>query len=148
MSESNYGGASVANRRALFCDRDGTLIRDTGYVRDANDVELLPGAAEALGWARAQGFLLVVISNQAGIGRGIISNEAFESGDRRFRELLARQGVTLDGVYYCPHAPADQCSCRKPKTGLVERAVSDLAIDPTRSYFVGDKESDLATGIA
>jgi histidinol-phosphate phosphatase family protein len=134
--------------RALFCDRDGTLIRDTGYVRDPNDVELLPGVGDALRWAKTQGFLVVVISNQSGIGRGIISEPAFESVDRRFRELLARDGVTLDGAYYCPHAPDVRCGCRKPKTELVERAVRDLDIDAARSYFVGDKESDVATGLA
>lgn len=135
-------------RRAIFCDRDGTMIRDLGYLRDPAGVELLPGVAAALADAAARGFALVVVSNQSGVGRGIVSRDQFAAVDRRFRSAFAESGVTLDGVFYCLHAPDDGCACRKPKTGLIEEAVRTLALDPRRSYFLGDKPSDIAAGRA
>ena len=94
--------------RAVFCDRDGTLIRDADYPRVPAEVELLPGAAVALASLRRRGFRLVVISNQSGVGRGLISRQAFEAVHGRFVELLGAEGVTLDGAYYCLHAPAER----------------------------------------
>jgi histidinol-phosphate phosphatase family protein len=132
--------------RAVFCDRDGTLIRDADYPRVPAEVELLPGAAVALASLRRRGFRLVVISNQSGVGRGLISRQAFEAVHGRFVELLGAEGITLDGVYYCLHAPADGCGCRKPKPGLVVQAARELGIDATASYMVGDKASDMAAG--
>lgn len=131
--------------RALFCDRDGTLIRDAGYPRDPAEVELLPGAIAALAELKKR-FSLVVISNQSGIGRGIVRQDQFMSVDQRFRDLFARGGIAFDGVYYCPHTPDDACDCRKPKPGLVERAARDLDIDVRASYFIGDKGTDVETG--
>jgi len=135
-------------RRAIFCDRDGTLIRDVGYPRDPADVELLPGAATALAQAAARGFALVVVSNQSGVGRGIVSPDQFAAVDRRFRQTFAESGVTLDGVFYCLHAPDDGCACRKPRTGLIDQAVSALDLDAGRSWLIGDKDSDIAAGQA
>ena len=100
-------------RRALFCDRDGTMIRDTGYLRHPAEVEMLPGAARALADASSHGFAIVVVSNQSGVGRGLISHGEFEAVDRRFRAAFAEEGVALDGVYYCLHAPDAGCACRK-----------------------------------
>jgi histidinol-phosphate phosphatase family protein len=131
--------------RALFCDRDGTLIRDTGYPRDPAQVEILPGAVAALAELQKR-FSLVVISNQSGIGRGIVRQDQFMSVDQRFRDLFAREGIAFEGVYYCPHTPDDGCDCRKPKPGLVERATRDLDIDVRASYFIGDKDTDVETG--
>jgi D-glycero-D-manno-heptose 1,7-bisphosphate phosphatase len=135
-------------RRAIFCDRDGTMIRDLGYLRDPAGVEPLPGAAAALADAAARGFALVVVSNQSGVGRGIVSRDQFAAVDRRFRAAFAEHGVMLDGVFYCLHAPDEGCTCRKPKTGLIEEAVRALALDPRRSYLLGDKRSDIAAGRA
>ncbi len=135
-------------RRALFCDRDGTMIRDVGYLRDPAEVEILPGAVAALAEATKRGFALVVISNQSGVARGLISHDQFAAVDRRFRQAFAESGVALDGVYYCLHAPGEGCACRKPKTGLIDEAVRALALDPRRSYFMGDKASDVAAGQA
>jgi D-glycero-D-manno-heptose 1,7-bisphosphate phosphatase len=135
-------------RRALFCDRDGTMIRDVGYLRDPAEVEILPGAVPALAEATRRGFALVVVSNQSGVGRGLISHDQFAAVDRRFRLAFAESGVALDGVYYCLHAPDEGCACRKPKTGLIDEAARALALDARRSYLMGDKESDIAAGRA
>jgi D-glycero-D-manno-heptose 1,7-bisphosphate phosphatase len=132
--------------RAVFCDRDGTLIRDADYPSAPEQVELLPDAAAALAALKGRGFRLVVISNQSGVGRGLISRQAFEAVHGRFVELLGAEGVTLDGAYYCLHAPAEGCGCRKPKPGLVMRAARELGIDAALSYMVGDKPSDIAAG--
>jgi D-glycero-D-manno-heptose 1,7-bisphosphate phosphatase len=138
----------VTPARALFCDRDGTLIRDAHYARLPADVELLPAVAEGLSAARRRGFRIVVVSNQSGVGRGLISRDQFEAVHRRFVELLGAAGVDLDGAYYCLHAPDDGCSCRKPEPGLVLQAARELSLDVGRSYLVGDKPSDLASGRA
>src|SRR5205809_175870 len=103
-----------AKGRAVFLDRDGTLIVDPGYLRDASQVRLLAGAGEALAQIQKQGFALVVVSNQSGIGRGLITSEEAEQVHQALVARLADFGVRLDAAFYCPHAPAEQCRCRKP----------------------------------
>lgn len=95
-----------------------------------------------------KGFLLVVVSNQSGIGRGLITEEQAAAVDRRFRELLAENGISLAGAYYCPHAPDAGCLCRKPLPGLLHTAAEALQIDLAQSYMVGDKVSDCEAGEA
>jgi histidinol-phosphate phosphatase family protein len=135
-------------RRALLCDRDGTLMVDTGYVRDPRDVTLLPGVTAALREARAMGFELVVVSNQSGVARGIITEADLAAVEARFEELLAAEGVTLDLVLFCKHGPDDGCRCRKPLPGLLLDAATARDLDLSRSVMVGDKESDIAAGRA
>ena len=100
--------------RALFLDRDGTIIEDTGYIRDPDQVRLLPGAASALKALRENGWKLIVISNQSGIGRGLISVADAQAVHQRFLDLMSDAGVTITGSYFCPHAPNEGCNCRKP----------------------------------
>ncbi len=133
--------------RALFLDRDGTLIVDTGYPRDPSVVELIPGAIEALrdlerDWA------LVIVSNQSGIGRGLITPAEAAAVDARVRELFGAGGIEFAGVYHCPHAPEDHCACRKPKPGMLEQAARELDLDLAASVIVGDKPSDVEAGAA
>jgi D-glycero-D-manno-heptose 1,7-bisphosphate phosphatase len=135
-------------RRAVFMDRDGTLIHDVGYPKDPGAVHLLPGAATALADLKEQGFLLIVISNQSGIGRGLVTPEQARQVHAEVESQLADFKVRLDGAYYCPHAPEDGCVCRKPSPGLLLRAARDLPIDLSRSFMVGDKISDLEAGRA
>ncbi len=137
-----------ATRRALFCDRDGTLIRDLGYLRDPAGVEILPGAVAALAEGIRRGFSVVVVSNQSGVARGLISMPQFQAVDQAFRQAFAAAGVALAGVYYCLHGPDDDCACRKPRTGMIDDAVRDLDIDVRRSILFGDKDSDVAAGRA
>lgn len=129
-------------------DRDGTIIEDTGYVGVATDVVLVDGAADALEALRALGLLLVVVSNQSGIGRGTIRADDALAVHRRTEELLARHGVSLDAAYYCPHGPDEGCACRKPRPGLLLAAGRDLGIDMASSVVVGDSARDLEAGRA
>ena len=133
-------------RKAVFLDRDGTLIEDTGYIRDPAHVRVLPGVIQALQQLRDVGFALVVISNQSGIGRGMITQKAADAVDKRFRELFAREGIEFDAVLYCPHGPDDGCLCRKPRTALFEQAIAELFLDAGGSWAIGDKISDVTAG--
>lgn len=134
------------SRRAVFLDRDGTLIYDRGYLADPAGVELLPDTLAALRLLRARGLALVLVTNQSGVGRGMFSHGAVAAVHRRLAELLAAQAIVLDGVYYCPHAPWDGCDCRKPRPGMLLRAARDLDLDLERSFMAGDKLDDVAAG--
>lgn len=127
----------------LFIDRDGVLVVEKDYLSDPAAVELVPGAAAALGRARAAGYRLIGISNQSGLGRGLFAISDFEAVMTRLDELLRSEGCPLDDFYYCPHAPAAQCDCRKPRLGLLREAAASWAWDPDRSWVIGDKVSDL-----
>jgi D-glycero-D-manno-heptose 1,7-bisphosphate phosphatase len=134
--------------RAVFLDRDGTLMVDTGYPRDPAEVRLLPGATVALTRLKEHGFRLVVVSNQSGIARGLVTQEEARAVHDRFVGCLAAQGVVLDGVYYCPHGPDGSCDCRKPRPGLLKRAAEELGLDLERSFAVGDLPRDVEAGVA
>lgn len=137
----------MSPRRALFLDRDGTLIVDVGYPRDPARVELIPGAADALR-ALQRDWLLVVVSNQSGIGRGLIAPDEAAAVHDRFVAAFAAAEVAFAGCYYCPHAPDARCACRKPAPGLLLAAAADLDLALPRSVLVGDKPSDLDAGRA
>ncbi len=129
--------------KAIFLDRDNTLIHDEGYIHRPEDVRLKETVPQALKLAKERGFLLVVVSNQSGIGRGYFGEGDFHAVNRRVDELLSRYGVGIDAYYFCPHRPDEGCSCRKPEPGMVLRASSELNIDLKRSYVIGDKETDV-----
>jgi len=132
----------------VFLDRDGTLIRDTGYLDNVAGVQLLPGVGAALAALARAGFVLVVVTNQSGIGRGLIRTEVVEQQHDRLRELLRPAGVDLAAVEYCPHAPDTGCDCRKPLPGMLLRAACRLGIDLAASFMVGDKPADVGAGHA
>ena len=132
--------------RALFMDRDGTVMVDVGYPRRPDDVELLPDAPPTLARLHELGFKLVVVSNQSGVGRGLVTADEAEAVHARFVEALRASGVELDGAYYCPHSPDEGCSCRKPSPELLERAAHELGLDLPQSFMVGDRDSDLEAG--
>ena len=135
-------------RRVVLLDRDGTLIVERHYLSDPQQVELLPGVDLALRELRRKGFSLVVITNQSAIGRRWLDRRCLQAIHQRLQELLVPQGVWLDGIYFCPHRPEDGCGCRKPKPGLVERAVRELNFDPRTSWMIGDQRCDLELGRA
>jgi D,D-heptose 1,7-bisphosphate phosphatase len=135
-----------ARRRAIFLDRDGTITIDTGYPSDPDDVELLPGTANGLRALRDRGWALVLVSNQSGVGRGLITPAQAQAVHERLTAVLRESGVELDGAYYCPHAPDDGCECRKPRSALLRRAASELGLDLASSVMVGDRQSDVAAG--
>ena len=133
--------------RALFLDRDGTINLDPGYISRPEAVTLLPGAAAAIRRARDQGFLVVVVSNQSGVGRGIIQAETLPKINARLNELLQQEaGASVDYFACCTHHPDDLCSCRKPLPRLVYEAQAALGVDLRRSALIGDRLTDVATG--
>ena len=134
------------NNRAVFVDRDGTLNVNIDYLSDPERYQLYPGVAEGLCRLRDAGFLIVVITNQSGIGRGIFDERTLEAIHLRMKTLLAAEGACIDGIYFCPHHPDDRCACRKPGTALFETAARDLGIDPRRSFVIGDMEMDVVGG--
>lgn len=136
-------------RPAVFLDRDGTLIREVGYLCRPEQIELLDGAAAALRALRAAGFAAVVVTNQSAVARGWLGEAALGEIHRVFQDRLAEQGARLDGIYYCPHHPSEgsgayrvDCACRKPNPGMVLRAAQELGLDPKFSYVVGDQPVD------
>lgn len=134
------------SRRAVFLDRDGTINEEVGYLSTPEGFRLLPRAAEAIRLLRKHGWLVIVITNQSGVGRGYFTEADVAAIHRRMAHDLARARTKLDGVYSCPHHPDTGCDCRKPKTLLFERAARDWDLDLAASYFVGDKLSDLWPG--
>jgi histidinol-phosphate phosphatase family protein len=132
----------------VFVDRDGTLVREVGYLASVNQLELLPGAAAALHALRAAGCMLVAVTNQSGVARGLFPLERVYQVHARLRRLLARHGVALDAIYFCPHHPDEHCPCRKPRPGLLERAAEDLLLDLHHSFVAGDKLLDVETAHA
>jgi histidinol-phosphate phosphatase family protein len=135
----------------VFLDKDGTLVEDVPYNVDPAQVRLTPNAHAGLRRLHAAGYLLVVISNQSGVARGLFAEDALRAFEQRLRELLPH--VPLAGFYYCPHHPdgvvkayAVECDCRKPAPGLVLRASRELGIEPSRSWFVGDILNDVEAG--
>lgn len=130
--------------KAIFLDRDGTINVDKGYVHKEDDFILLPKAAEALKLLQEMGFLLVIVTNQSGIGRGYFSEEEYLKFQEYVDTMLNKQGIFIAAQYYCPHVDADKCTCRKPLIGMYEKAVHDLNIDWNGSYAIGDKMRDLA----
>ena len=133
-------------QKAAFLDRDGPIIVDTGHVRDHERVRLAEGAAEGIKLLKEHGFKVIVISNQAGVAKKIITPEQARQVHEKVVQLLREQGAELDDVYYCFHHPDDACECRKPGTKHVHDAAAKYGIDLARSFFVGDKEIDLQAG--
>jgi D-glycero-D-manno-heptose 1,7-bisphosphate phosphatase len=135
-------------RAAVFLDRDGTIVDDPppGFLHRSDAVRLLPGAADAIRRLNEAGWLVVVVTNQSGIARGLYTEADYDAVQRRLGELLASAGARLDAAYYCPHHPdvTGPCACRKPGTRLFAEAERALGIALARSWFVGDRPSDVA----
>lgn len=132
-------------RPAVFIDRDGTLITERHYLADPEGVTLVPGAEEALRRLREAGYALVVVTNQSGIARGLYTLDDYHAVAARLHGILADAGVPLDGTRFCPHHPdvTGACACRKPGTGMYLDAAGELGLDPERSWYVGDKVTDV-----
>jgi heptosyltransferase II len=135
--------AGVLDGYTIFLDRDGTLNEDPGYLKSASAVKLLPGVATALARLKAAGARLVVVTNQSGVGRGFLSLKDLEAIHARLEGLLEQSDAALDAIYFCPHHPDDGCRCRKPATGMVDRAVAELQVELRKAYVIGDHASDI-----
>jgi len=134
-------------RAAVFLDRDGTINEDRGYIGDPDDIVLIAEAAEAIKKLNEQGIPVIVITNQSGLARGFYREADLVRVNKRLDALLKAKGAHIDGLYYCPHHPDDNCECRKPETKLIMEAARDHGIDLTRSVMVGDKTSDMELGL-
>ncbi|WP_019140410.1 D-glycero-alpha-D-manno-heptose-1,7-bisphosphate 7-phosphatase [Noviherbaspirillum massiliense] len=139
--------------RAIFLDKDGTLIEDVPYSVNIDQMRLTWQAGQALQLFQTLGYALFVITNQAGIAKGFFTEEALVPVRQRLDELLAQYGVSLTGFYYCPHSPdgvvphyAMECDCRKPLPGLLERAAAEHGIDLSQSWMIGDILNDVEAG--
>jgi len=145
----------MTKRPAIFLDRDGTIIEDRGYVSRPEEVTLLPGAADAISRFRRAGFRVVVVSNQSGVARGLFTEKDLAAVHQRLEETLAKEGAALDAAYYCPfldgpdaviEAYRRESDLRKPKPGMLLQAARDLHLDLSRSWMIGDAESDVEAG--
>jgi D-glycero-D-manno-heptose 1,7-bisphosphate phosphatase len=149
------GSAVIKNamNKAVFLDRDGTVNEEVGYMTDLDKLRLIEGAGQAIRRLNEVGFKIVVVTNQSGVARGYFPESLVHEAHNRIDGMLSQFGARIDAVYYCPHHPragnsqyTRDCDCRKPRTGLIERAVKDLAIDKVHSYMVGDKWTDVELG--
>jgi len=133
-------------RRFVVLDCDGTIIEEREYLSEPEQVKLISGVAAALRELQKMRFGLVVITNQSGIGRGFFDQAQLERIHQRLEQLLENEGVHLDGLYVCPHTLDDDCACRKPKLGLLQRAADDLGFNMASSIVIGDNASDIEMG--
>jgi D-glycero-D-manno-heptose 1,7-bisphosphate phosphatase len=135
-------------RRFVVLDRDGTINEEIGYVLAPDELRLIAGAPEAIRRLRELGLGVAVVTNQSPVGRGWITEEDLAAVHDRLLEMLRDAGAELDGVFHCPHAPTDGCSCRKPATGLIDRAARELGFVSSEAFVVGDHAGDMAMGRA
>ena len=134
--------------RFVFLDRDGTLVRDGGYVHRLEDYALLPGVVPALRQLAAAGFTLAIVTNQSGIGRGLYDESAYRAFEAHLEADLARQGVAIAASFFCPHRPEEGCACRKPAPGLFRSAQAALGAELGASFAIGNELRDAEAAIA
>lgn len=130
-------------QKAVFIDRDGTLIEEVNFLSRLEDLRFFPFTSEAVQLLKASDFLVIVVTNQSGIGRGIFEEAAMHAIHEKIQETLTEK---LDKFYFCPHLPTDDCTCRKPKLGMLETARASFDIDLKNSWMIGDKAIDVETG--
>jgi D-glycero-D-manno-heptose 1,7-bisphosphate phosphatase len=128
---------------AVFLDRDGTIMEDCNYCSDPKDVRIFPGVREALLRLKSKGFKLIIITNQSGIGRGLMTFEQYRAVET---EVLRQLDGLIEATYFCPDVPGQHSSCRKPEPGMILQAEREHGIDLSRSFFIGDKEIDVECG--
>lgn len=137
----------VPKRRAIFLDRDGVMIVEKNFQIEGSKIEFYPKTFDALRAIQPE-FFKIVVSNQSGIARKIFTRDDVEEFNLSLSEKLNREGIRIDGWYFCPHAPLDNCLCRKPQPGMLLRAAGELSIELKESWMVGDKSSDILAGQA
>lgn len=149
----------INKQKAVFLDRDGTINRYKGFLKNIDDFELIPGVTDAIKKLNSSGYLVIVITNQPVVARGEVTFEELEEIHKKMETLLGLEGAYIDGLYFCPHHPNKgyegeiaqlkfDCDCRKPKPGMLLKAAKDFNIDLSQSFMVGDSENDVKAGIA
>jgi len=136
------------NEKVVFIDRDGVINEDPigDYVKRWEDFRFIPGTVQALKRLVKAGFQIVIVSNQAGIGDGEYTEAALKEITNKMLSELQKSNISIRGIYYCLHGKSANCECRKPKTGLFQQAARDIRFDPSETYFIGDKLSDVQAG--
>ena len=130
--------------KVVFLDRDGVLNQDRAdYVKNLQEFKILPGAAEAVARLNRMAYRVVVVSNQAGVGKGLISEEILSQITEALHNAVRKAGGNIEAIYYCTHTPEDACDCRKPRPGLILKACENLGIQPSECVFIGDAERDV-----
>ena len=132
--------------RYVVLDRDGTLIVERNYLADPAELELLVGVGSGLRRLKSCGLRLIIVTNQSAVGRGRLTHEQLHAIHARLRDMLSAEGISIEGIYYCPHTPDDGCDCRKPRPGLLMQAACEHTFDPRDSFVIGDKLSDIELG--
>lgn len=133
-------------QKAIFVDRDGTLIQDKNFISRVQDVEFVPGSVQGVRILKDLDYKVVIVSNQSGIGRGILTKDIVDKINEFILSQLRKEGLDIDGIYYCPHSPDDGCACRKPNLDMVNQASSKLNLSLKNSWAIGDKLSDVMLG--
>ena len=134
------------SNKAVFLDRDGIINYDYGYVSKISDFKLIPGTLESLKYLKNKNFLIFIVTNQSGIGRGLYTEDDFIQLNEYMLNLFLEQEIIIDKVFYCPHKPEDNCLCRKPKPGMIKKALREFSIKKEKSIMIGDKISDIECG--
>lgn len=133
-------------QKFIFLDRDDTLNHDTGYLSDPEKVKIKKNVIEGLIRLKNAGYNFIVITNQSGVGRGYFNVEKVYAVNKRIKKILKKENIKIEKFYFCPHAPIDNCNCRKPKIGLFKQVKKDYKVDVKKSYMIGDKCSDINFG--
>jgi D-glycero-D-manno-heptose 1,7-bisphosphate phosphatase len=136
------------SQKALFLDRDGIINVDHGYTSTPDNFQFIPGIIDLLQHAQIEGYRLIIITNQSGIRRGYYSEAQFQIFTTWIHDELAKHNIHITATYHCPHLPTDNCHCRKPNPGMIQRAKREWQIDLVNSWLIGDKLSDIQAGIA
>jgi len=136
----------MKKNKAIFLDRDGVINEDLDYVHKIEDFKIFPGVFEALKMLQSAGFKLIIITNQAGIGRGYYTEEDFFKLNNHMLEIFEKQGIKINEVYFCPHKPEDNCECRKPKIKFIGQAIEKFNLDIKECWLIGDKIIDIEMG--
>ena len=134
-------------QKAVFLDRDGVINVDKSYVYKQEDFEFCEGVFEALQHFKRLGYLLIIVTNQSGIGRGYYREEDFQSLSAWMKQEFLHVNIGIDAIYHCPHAPEVGCECRKPKSGMFQEAIRDFDIDVRASWMIGDKQCDIEAAL-
>jgi D-glycero-D-manno-heptose 1,7-bisphosphate phosphatase len=140
----DFAGSEIMKQKAVFIDRDGTLIEEVNYLHRVEDLRYFPFTDEAVRLLKSHGFLVVLVTNQSGIGRGIYTKDEMQAVHERIQTDLTEK---LDAIYFCPHLPDEGCACRKPNLGMIEQARAELPVDLENSWMIGDKSLDVEFGL-
>ena len=135
--------------KAIFLDRDGVINHEISYTTRLEDFIILPDVIDLLSYLKSKGYLLIVITNQGGLSKKLFTKEELEKMHAYLSDELSKSNVQLTEIYYCPHHPdsnSGKCICRKPDSSMIEKAIARFKIDPAKSYFIGDKQTDMQAG--